>query len=88
MHVTVTDDDGSRTEHDMYIGGAELLQLCPGGDAEKLATKTFEFLLSREPKEAILREFSAMEVDRYFPGYTEEIARLCGNREDDAPAAS
>jgi hypothetical protein len=40
---------------------------------EELVRKSFEFLLAREPKEAILRKFNLMEISRYFPEYESVI---------------
>ncbi len=38
-------------------------------DAEELVRRSFEFLLEREPKEAILRQFNLREIEKYFPEY-------------------
>ena len=44
---------------------------------ERLIQASFEFLLEREPKEAILSEFELPVIERYFPEYPREIgARL------------
>lgn len=40
---------------------------------EELVRKSFEFLLTREPKESILREFNLHEITKYFPEYESEI---------------
>jgi len=40
---------------------------------EELVKKSFEFLLAREPKESILREFNLREIAKYFPEYESEI---------------
>ena len=48
------------------------------GDAvsrEDLVRRSFEFLLEREPREAILRSFDLPLIARYFPEYESEIAR-------------
>lgn len=37
---------------------------------------SFEFLLAREPKESILGRFDVTVIDRYFPEFREEFARL------------
>jgi len=42
-------------------------------NAEELVKKSFEFLLEREPKEAILKEFNVEEIGNYFPEYKNEI---------------
>lgn len=40
---------------------------------EELVRRSFEFLLEREPKESILREFEITVISRYFPDYEREI---------------
>jgi hypothetical protein len=46
-----------------------------GGEvtAEELVEKSLKFLLAREPKEAILKQFNIMDISRYFPEYESEI---------------
>lgn len=43
------------------------------GSTEELVRLSFEFLLEREPKESILREFDITVIARYFPEYEDEI---------------
>lgn len=52
-------------------------ELLTGGrvSAEELIRKSFEFLLEREPKEAILGRFDLAVIARYFPSYESEIKR-------------
>jgi len=40
---------------------------------EDLITKSFEFLLEREPKESILKKFNLQIINKYFPEYEEVI---------------
>jgi len=42
---------------------------------EMLVEKSFLFLVEREPKEAILREFNLSVIARYFPEYEKEIKK-------------
>ena len=42
---------------------------------EILVEKSFVFLVEREPKEAIMREFNLSVIARYFPEYEEEIKK-------------
>lgn len=42
---------------------------------EKLVRASFEFLLQREPKESILRQFDLPVISRYFPEYERELPR-------------
>lgn len=40
-----------------------------------LVRESFRFLLEREPKESILREFELSVIERYFPEYPDEIGK-------------
>ncbi len=71
--VTVADGEGQTTHRvtvpsefaDGLVGQA--------GSTEELVRLSFEFLLEREPKESILREFDITVIGRYFPEYEDEI---------------
>ena len=43
--------------------------------AEELIRRSFEFLLAREPKESILRQFDLFDINYYFPEYENEIVQ-------------
>ncbi len=43
--------------------------------AEELVKRSFAFLLERESKEAILRQFDLMVIADYFPEYEDEIGK-------------
>lgn len=47
-----------------------------GSTPTELIKKSFEFLLAREPKESILREFNLKVISAYFPEYEKEIGKL------------
>jgi hypothetical protein len=71
--VQLTDDRGSG-EHLVRVTRADLGRLAPGAtDAEDLVRRSFEFLLEREPRTSILREFDLPIIGRYFPEYEQEI---------------
>jgi hypothetical protein len=73
--VLVRDDDGSATEHDVWVSREDLARLAPGAiDPVDLVRRSFAFLLEREPKESILRSFELPEIGRYFPDYERTIA--------------
>ncbi len=74
FQVTVS-EGGSRTVHRVALTSDAYERLTGGacGPAE-LVRRSFEFLLEREPKESILREFDIMVIARYFPEYEGEIA--------------
>ena len=46
-------------------------QYMPG----ELVRRSFKFLLGREPKESILKEFNLREISRYFSEYEDEMKK-------------
>lgn len=71
--VRVADQAGA-SDHKVDVG--EIGSLLPSvlsdpavSDVERLVRETFAFLLEREPRTSILREFDLNEVSRYFPEY-------------------
>jgi hypothetical protein len=58
--VTVSDEEYNSLAED---------HISPG----ELVKKSFEFLLEREPRESILKEFGIMDIAKYFPEYLEEV---------------
>jgi hypothetical protein len=52
-------------------------ELCSGALTKaELIRRSFEFLLEREPKEAILSKFDLRVISRYFPDYTQAMRCL------------
>lgn len=74
--VTVSEGRG-QTSHRVSLS-QDYYQKLTGGKvaAEKLVKKSFEFLLEREAKESILRQFDLKVIARYFAEYEREIAKL------------
>jgi hypothetical protein len=73
FEVTVSDESGS-TRHEVTLNRAEYERLTDGrAPAERLVREAFAFLLEREPKEAILRQFDLSVIGRYFPEYEQEL---------------
>jgi hypothetical protein len=69
-------EGGSTTEHTVTVASADLARLVPGAsDPVDLVRRSFEFLLTREPKESILRTFDVTVIGRYFPEYERSIRR-------------
>ncbi|CAN5532224.1 hypothetical protein BH24CHL9_BH24CHL9_16530 [soil metagenome] len=63
-------DDPRATSHVVSLGAATLARLAPAGTLpDDLVRASFDFLLEREPREAILRSFELPVIERYFPGY-------------------
>ena len=72
--VVVGDDSGA-TEHDVRVDPATLARLAPGAAApDDLVIASFRFLLTREPRESILRTFDLPAIGRYFPDWESELA--------------
>ena len=71
---TVTVRDDSETRHRVRVSRADLARLAPGAsDPVGLVEASFAYLLERETKESILREFDLTVIGRYFPDYEREI---------------
>jgi hypothetical protein len=68
--VTIT--NGATTVHRVQISADERERF-GGGDVTDLLTRSFTFLLAREPNTAILREFDLSTIERYFPDYPEAM---------------
>lgn len=67
-------EGGDATRHTVAVARLDLARLAPAADSpDDLVRRSFEFLLAREPKESILREFSLPAIGRYFPEYEGEI---------------
>jgi len=67
----------SKSTHVVTITATERAKYTPTATPEALLRASFEFLLEREPKESIMRQFSLSTIESYFPDYPTEIrARL------------
>jgi len=71
--VTV-DGGGVSTAHEVAVpeGLTETLGI-DAHEEEALVLASFEFLLAREPASSILRQFDLDVIERYFPGYVDEM---------------
>ena len=72
--VTVT-DSGSESRHSVTFTRTDFQRLASNTETpEGLVKRSFEFLLTHEPKESILRAFALTDIGRYyFPEYEREI---------------
>lgn len=67
-------DDNSETLHKVILRDGDFTKLSDGIESkEDLIKRSFEFLLSREPKESILREFELVEISKYFPEFEDVL---------------
>jgi hypothetical protein len=68
-------EGGSATDHDVTVSPEDLATLGAGyPDPGGFIEACFRFLLAREPKESILGSFDIAVIERYFPGFRDEIA--------------
>jgi hypothetical protein len=73
FRVTVT-GGSSETTHEMMVGRADLERLARSDETgTQFVRRCFEFLLEREPNEAIMRTFDVSVIKTYFPNFEEEI---------------
>lgn len=76
FRVRIT-EHGTVSVHEVRIRTADLAVLSGGTmREEELLRASFEFLLEREPKGSILREFDIMTIARYFPEYPDAMKCL------------
>jgi hypothetical protein len=70
----IVGSDAAATRHTVLVSQEDLVRLAPGHyDPEALVRASFVFLLEREPRESILRNFELPVIERYFPGYEVDI---------------
>lgn len=67
---TVDVSDGTGASHHLVrVSADDLERWGRGRSPEQLVADSLAFLLEREPKESILREFDLSAIRRYFPEY-------------------
>jgi len=71
--VRIDVDGRPLTEHTVTVTEADKERLAPQSTVEDLVTRSFEFLLEREPPTSILRTFALPEIERYFPDFPRTI---------------
>ena len=70
------EEGATRSEHEVTATPDDVARYAPGTPAEDLLKASFEFLLEREPKEAILPRFALPTIERYFPEYPAKVREL------------
>lgn len=71
--------DARASRHEVTVSREQLARLAPTGiTVDRLVEASFDFLLSREPRESILRAFDLPEIGRYFPEYEQKIRQRLG----------
>ena len=75
FQVIIT-EGGNQTRHTVSLKAAYYEKLTGKQISEEaLIEQSFRFLLERESKESILREFDLPLIGRYFPDYESEIRK-------------
>jgi len=76
FEVTVGEGQDT-TKHTVTLSDNYWQKLTDGGiDQAELVRRSFEFLLAREPKESILKEFDLPLIQKYFTEYENEISQI------------
>lgn len=73
--TVVLGDDPGATRHEVIVDRDTLEDLAPAATPEILVGESFAFLLEREPRESIMREFELPIIGRFFADYPAEIRR-------------
>lgn len=71
--VTVVASDNTSTQHRVTIAHEPFARLARSASFEDLVRASFAFLLERERKESILREFDIEVIEQYFPEFEREL---------------
>ena len=73
----VVDEGNSKSSHSVTMSKDDYLRITNEKMTPvELIERSFEFLLEREPKEAIMSSFDITIISTYFPDYKSEIIKL------------
>jgi hypothetical protein len=76
VEVTESDGSGSQTRHKVSMDKVYFEKISSGIiGPEDFVKKSFEFLLKREDKDFILKEFNVRQIREYFPEFETEIKK-------------
>lgn len=74
----LVDHAGEHTRHTVSVTARDLARWARGAekeDVEDLVTRSFDFLLDREPPGSILSRFDLSVIQRYFRDYDQHFKR-------------
>lgn len=74
LYLVTVQDGGTRTAHAVTVWPSDVERYAPEASPEALIEASFEFLLDREPQQAILSRFELPLIERYFPDYPSAIS--------------
>jgi hypothetical protein len=75
FNVELTDQNGF-TSHRVTMDRDFIMRIGADYEPEVVVRKSFEFLLSKEPKEKILEEFDLTVISHYFPEYVTTLEKM------------
>ncbi len=73
-YVVVVDDGAGTTRHQVTARPDAVAEYGGGKPAREVVREAFEFLLAREPKDAILARFDLRDIALHMPDYPNEGA--------------
>lgn len=75
VEITESDGSGSKTDHQVTMDRDYYMNLTEKGRVipEEFIKKSFEFLLNRESKDSVLKQFDIALIIEYFPEFEKEI---------------
>ncbi|HUG46730.1 MAG TPA: hypothetical protein VMK31_09520 [Sphingomicrobium sp.] len=77
FEVAVT-EGGTISRHSVTIAAGDYRRLAGGKAPDRLVEAAFRFLLDREPKESILRNFDLSLIETYFPEFESKLPDYFG----------
>jgi hypothetical protein len=82
VEVTESDGSDSETTHEVTMDKDYYMDLTENGRIipEGFVKKSFEFLLERESKDSILRQFNISQINDFFSEYEKEIKKAINSR--------
>ena len=80
VEITESNGSGTQTRHKVIMDKEYYTRITNGIiiGPEDFVKKSFEFLLKREDKDSILKEFDIKQISDYFPEYEQEIKSMIG----------
>jgi len=82
VEVTESDGSGSQTRHKVSMDKEYYEKISTGIIGPEIVKKSLEFLLKREDKDSILKEFNVKQIRDYFPEYETEIKKTIRDEKD------
>jgi hypothetical protein len=71
--VRIVEEGRTASEHMVTVTKDDKERFAPYSTVEDLVTRSFEFLLEREPRTSILHTFALPDIERYFPDFPKRI---------------